>query len=1013
MTRRISSAFALILLASCAGDRPAGIQQTPSGNGPMVVWNLDALPFPELPFPNDLATIVNPNSPTKRRINIGYQGAKTNKERDIREKTNRLEGFSTFGTISVRFDSLLDLGNIIKRHHSNTFTHDDVILLVNIDPKSKSFGELVTLDLGHGNFPEVVADPNMYWDRDTRASVQNLFFDTTNEDTNNDGILQEEEDTDQDGYLDVPNVHPAGGNPLDDLLTFYEKVTNTLFARPILPLEQETRYAVVLTKNLVGENGDPVRSPWAYVNHTRQTKALEPLFEILPKHGIAREEISFAWSFTTQGPTRDLEALRAGLYGHGVFSRLEEEFLPDLQLIKASSAGNNLYLIPIAKVQQMLAIFGDYIDIGIIELTEEGKEAVLDSFNYIDYLVVGEVTGPNLLADRDSQAMPHFPGEDNEIWDLDRTSGRAYYKPHKIPFLCAIPRGDRGKGAPFPVSVYAHGYASTRLEIIAFAGNLSRHGIAMCSIDAPTHGLDLGDLGGVIKLAFEGFDMGPLFDSVHPSRATDVDNDGRTETGADFFSADLFRSRDNLRQTVLDIMVFIRALRALDGKTYGPLDYDADGQMELAGDFNGDGKSDIGGSTVDYYTWGTSLGGIISSVVAGIEPAIVAATPQACGGGLIDIARRSNEYHIAHSAIQRIMGPIFVGEPSGKPGKVDIFSLATSGNSHERLKIFSEASVNSGDRIEIENLVNGDKHVLFASHDGGFRTQVSADAMTATQKRVAFSFNPMESKTEPYVLSDTTMAGDAVVLRIYDSKETEPKTVINRFGNDVTFEGVLYPKGQPLVALSWGFGLPRNSPDFRRLLMLSQMIIDPADPINYAPRYSKDPLPADYDTAVPGTNAVLIATAGDPIVPVATTIALARASGVVDFESINPRFGKTSNQVLIDNYIVEGLARLKRFNDQETVMDPEDISRGQYLPEVPRLKPPLHLQINTPTGLQAIRIPMLNPKGQHGFLIPTPEIDFDNNTFMIHMVARFFTSGGTELVDYLCMEDASCSWMPK
>jgi hypothetical protein len=284
--------------------------------------------------------------------------------------------------------------------------------------------------------------------------------------------------------------------------------------------------------------------------------------------------------------------------------------------------------------------------------------------------------------------------------------------------------------------------------------------------------------------------------------------------------------------------------------------------------------------------------------------------------------------------------------------------------------------------------------------------------MTATDKRVAYRFNPTDPDFKPLRLGDTSGAGDRLVLRVYDHGGTSPRLMVDRFGGDVAFQGIIYPRGSPLVALSWGYGLPRNSPDLRRLVTLAQLVIDPADPINYAPHYRIDPLRFDYDDAEPGANVVVIAIAGDRTVPVSAAVALARAAGAVSFEELDPRFGKSPNQVLIDNYVIEGLARLRRFDGEETVADPEDFSRGKHAPKAPRLAAPLRAQQRIGGGLVALRIPLLDPKGQHGFILPKPLEPFDNNTFMVHLVARFLGSGGTELRDDPCMATASCSWIP-
>ena len=60
----------------------------------------------------------------------------------------------------------------------------------------------------------------------------------------------------------------------DALMTFYEKETNTLLVRPMVPLDERTTYAVVVTRRILDANGDPVGSPYAFIHHHSQTKAL-------------------------------------------------------------------------------------------------------------------------------------------------------------------------------------------------------------------------------------------------------------------------------------------------------------------------------------------------------------------------------------------------------------------------------------------------------------------------------------------------------------------------------------------------------------------------------------------------------------------------------------------------------------------------------------------------------------------------------------------------------------------
>src|SRR6185369_3218657 len=118
-------------------------------------------------------------------------------------------------------------------------------------------------------------------------------------------------DTDFDGTLDRPNLDDPGacggpdatcddsrnakyGSPecvearrlrdrcvADHLLGGYERETDTLVLRPILPLDEMTRYAVVITDRLVDGKGNPVKSPFDYVYHSSMQATAERLRDVL------------------------------------------------------------------------------------------------------------------------------------------------------------------------------------------------------------------------------------------------------------------------------------------------------------------------------------------------------------------------------------------------------------------------------------------------------------------------------------------------------------------------------------------------------------------------------------------------------------------------------------------------------------------------------------------------------------------------------------------------------------
>src|SRR6185503_16267169 len=105
-------------------------------------------------------------------------------------------------------------------------------------------------------------DPFRYGPNDPKASEPNLVFETVEEGAGlPQGAYRPALDRDFDGVLDHPNARrrgqtsPATIRGVDDILTWYERETDTLILRPIVPLDEKTEYAVVLTDRLRGPDG--------------------------------------------------------------------------------------------------------------------------------------------------------------------------------------------------------------------------------------------------------------------------------------------------------------------------------------------------------------------------------------------------------------------------------------------------------------------------------------------------------------------------------------------------------------------------------------------------------------------------------------------------------------------------------------------------------------------------------------------------------------------------------------
>jgi hypothetical protein len=996
------------LLLACA-PAAEGLLPTPPGSGPEVTVDWDALPLPEIPWPNDLATRADPNSPTGLRLNLSTV-ATTVAEAEARAKLDELVGFGIYSPITVGFEAPLDLDAVLARHPDDFSSTDpfadDAVLLVDVDPDSPDFGRPVALDIGHGRFPADVPRTDRYFPNDPRSTIPSVLFDTTDEDLDGDGVLDPGEDTDFDGLLDIPNVWPPGGDPRADLLTWYERVTNTLILRPILPLREETTYAVVLTSALVGLDGQPVRSPWAWVNHTRQTSALLPALDALDALGRDPEEVAFAWAFTTGRVTGDLVDIRRGLDGEGPFHFLADDYPPGVveAHVLHTLASTPPTWLPLDTV------LNPFFSLGLFD--DEGVDYLADAFgSFSDALVGGAFVTPDLLADRDDGGRD----ASDEWWQLDPVAGTLHAKPKRVAFTCLLPKEDPARGVvqPFPVVLHGHGYGSTRIEFVAFAHAMNRMGWAHCSMDFPGHGPGVSpDEALLVEVALGSAGAGPFWDHLLDARCVDLDNDGLPDSGGDQWSADAFHTRDMVRQAVVDWMALLGSLRACGTGKMDVVGLDAFGKRLVQGsldacDFDEDGMPDIGGPGGRFAVDGGSLGGIVVGVAAGVIPGVEAWAPIVPGAGIVDVAVRTEIGGAVEAMHGRLMAPLFLGYPNGD-GSVRIVQMVNSVMDMRELDVGTLPSVPPGGEVVVENLVNGEVRRAGIPDGGAFRVGIAADALDPTEK--ALEVGIPESGPElntVYEVSDNAVLGDPLVLTVRDADGAEVLR-IDTWPQDVLHEGITMRAGSRLVAASPGLGHIRATPVVRRLAGVLAAALEPGDPAAYAGHWFREPLPGMEPQRV-----LVMPTPGDTIVNINTGLAAARIAGILPFDRVDPRWGVTPDRWLIDRGVVQGLEEHGPFvgaDGTPVLYDADDLDGGTDGTGAPTWNA-MRLSVPVGDGLSALRLPYVSATGTHGFAVPDPSLAFDTPNFAIHQAALFLSSRGTNLSDDPCLARGDCSFL--
>ncbi len=982
---------------ACTMDQaPQGLERTPPGPGVVIRYDMFHKPLPEIPLPNNIATWPDPTSRTGLRVNASLV-ASTDIERAAREKFSEMEGWGTFPWITVGFgpgmadghtvpkQAAIDLQNIIRRHqHDDYDLRDDAIYLVNLET-----GVPIPLDLGEGTFNYTIRDKNKYWENDPRRSEENLLFETYDEAPGSpDATYSAALDNDFDGVLDRPDLDDMSACPpsdpsnpddvardrciADHYMGWYERETDTLIARPIIPMEEMTEYAVVITDRLVDKDGYPVKSPFEFVYHPLQERGVRKLHEHLSNPALASyygdiggtglEHVAFAWTFTTEPTYDDMRLLRNGLYGTGPFAELAGAFPAELQLDKlvglytaeevadgadpdsyktasvCSKLKGNVSIVHYDDIKELLGSVAQQA----LGMSGKELEAAMESYSYVDYMVVGSFQSPFFLQGGPQSTDP------NATFHLNYQTGKGDIYSDRVTFWMTVPKKFGPYKQPFPLSFYGHGYMSSPAEILTYAGNEARQGIATIGVTAAGHGLVLGDSDKMLlNTLFKGACLAPFADAIQQGRARDLNNDGVPDPGGDFWTSYIFHTRDLLRQTVLEQVQATRIFRSFDGKRMGA-DYDGDGQPNLAGDFDGDGTVDVGGPDVPYTTWGESLGGIVSAIHGAVDPYTVAAVPTSGGGGLIDIGVRSFQGGVVEAVVLRLLSPMIVGVPVGDapdpgstscaPGQVSVRWVVVDVNDTREVEIACASGSDLpaiGGTVLLRNLATDTTRCVRSDGQGRFR--IAIPASMGDPVHLVFYGEP--DNVDAY---DTCNVRDPSAKTRVISKWSSPRVAFGAEDDKgnvlcanpdgcVRFQGRQFAVGDQLVAPADGYGYLRQSPSIRRFIALAQSAIDPADPINYAPYFALKRIADPWGNPVPPHAVLNLNTIGDMNVPVSAGINYGRASGALPFlrpeaaglypalrdyvtpDKLYADLGnKTPNRVLIDHHVIEGVSRLGR-----------------------------------------------------------------------------------------------------
>jgi pimeloyl-ACP methyl ester carboxylesterase len=386
--------------------------------------------------------------------------------------------------------------------------------------------------------------------------------------------------------------------------TASETVTSLTIV-PVRPLSGATQHVVALTEGIATPDGVPIipSVTWALVRQSvnpitvvdgvvvaertpldliddatallgihQLWNALAPTMAFLDDAlGSERNTVLIAWEFRTQTTTAPLDPRIAG----SLASMLPANPLAGVASITGPNSAEEF-------LEEVL---------GVETCTAIGCENVGD-------VLGGTLSTPNYQAEMSNM----LPGGAAVPGPWSNPTAPELVSTPTLPFLALVPTTPAPAGG-YPVVVFGHGLTRSRTDLFAIGPQLASAGVASIAIDWVAHGARAVQTSDDPSLGCAG--------APDPSLAP--------QCFAPLLATNLAAARDNLRQSALDTIGLIGALRRCLGATCNPLVVDPD--------------------RIGYL--GHSLGGLLGSVVASAAPEVRVAVLNVGGVGWVDVVENT------------------------------------------------------------------------------------------------------------------------------------------------------------------------------------------------------------------------------------------------------------------------------------------------------------------------------------------------------------------------------------
>jgi pimeloyl-ACP methyl ester carboxylesterase len=404
----------------------------------------------------------------------------------------------------------------------------------------------------------------------------------------------------------------------------------TVVVLPTSPLKPLTSYMAVVTDDVRDAAGNDATPDTTYFLTKRTSPlcangqstdpliptanacALEPLRQLTNAQeiaaagaGIPREDIVLSWVATTQSTATVLQAIqsrttRSSATVAPTGLNLSAAGLPPVADIFIGVLGVPYYLqAPAAATPQAQAI--------VLQTTwRAAPGAYVPPFNAL---------GLSPASTNVTFANP-FPVSQST---------------QNVPLIMTIPNANSGRQRPaagWPVIIFMHGITGNRTQALGLAAQMAASGFAVVAIDQPLHGVtDTTSPFYIERTPFgpiaseRTFDVDLLNNAAPCPAGQAICPDGRIDSsGAHFINlGSLLTSRDNLRQSVVDLMTLAKTIPSVS--------------------IDGDAIGDFDGSRITFV--GQSLGAIVGTAFMATETSVTTGVLNVPGGGIARLLEAS------------------------------------------------------------------------------------------------------------------------------------------------------------------------------------------------------------------------------------------------------------------------------------------------------------------------------------------------------------------------------------